>query len=376
MTNKNNRPQNMSQLDYLWVNFGSYSVSDSMDTPESIPTTEAIKDYVEKSEVGIVKLDTETLDSVNKIRVFGIDKKGNEITSILLDKNTRIISFVRHSITQEDIDNGYGTELGEQWLVLETSDGDKFWVSINDLILIGQETNTIKTQVIDSKIASQLKINNPIVDKSVELQATDNGLRANLIINDQSTSKVLLIKGDNGVETKFTWEGTDSPVGFKFMTFAEYQLLTPEEGVIYFLTDQPSIWFNGIKFSSVGPYVTQDDMKEALESLKQEVQTQVDDINKQLVNKVDWTDVSTESNPNRKSIVLGNNDLILGTDTSGSTYNIAMLSKYNVIDLGTSKLPINLNTPANTRPTVQEEGKRGEEAEQIAYLSDFRWKDV
>lgn len=376
MTNKNNRPQNMSQLDYLWVNFGSYSVSDSMDTSGAIPTVEAVKDYVEKSEVGIVKLDTETLDSVNKIRVFGIDKNGNEITSILLDKNTKIISFVRHSITQEDIDNGYGTELGEQWLVLETSDGDKFWVSINDLILIGQETNTIKTQVIDSKIASQLKIDNPIVDKSVELQATDNGLRANLIINDQSTSKVLLIKGDNGVETKFTWEGTDSPVGFKFMTFAEYQLLTPEEGVIYFLTDQPSIWFNGIKFSSVGSYVTWDNMKKALESLKQEVQTQVDDINKQLVNKVDWTDVSTESNPNRKSIVLGNNDLILGTDTSGSTYNIAMLSKYNVIDLGTSKLPINLNTPANTRPTVQEEGKSGEEAEQIAYLSDFRWEDV
>lgn len=376
MTNKNNRPQNMSQLDYLWVNFGSYSVSDSMDTSGAIPTVEAVKDYVEKSEVGIVKLDTETLDSVNKIRVFGIDKNGNEITSILLDKNTKIISFVRHSITQEDIDNGYGTELGEQWLVLETSDGDKFWVSINDLILIGQETNTIKTQVIDSKIASQLKIDNPIVDKSVELQATDNGLRANLIINNQSTSKVLLIKGNNGVETKFTWEGTDSPVGFKFMTFDEYQLLTPEEGVIYFLTDQPSIWFNGIKFSSVGSYVTWDSMKKALESLKQEVQIQVDDINKQLVNKVDWTNVSTESNPNRKSIVLGNNDLILGTDTSGSTYNIAMLSKYNVIDLGTSKLPINLNTPANTRPTVQEEGKSGEEAEQIAYLSDFRWEDV
>lgn len=83
-------------------------------------------------------------------------------------------------------------------------------------------------------------------------------------------------------------------------------------------------------------------------------------------NKVDVIDLGN----NRKAITLKNNDLLLGTDTKGSTYNIAMLSKWDVVDLGTSSLPINLNTPKDVRPTVQEQGQSGEEAHKIAYLSD------
>ena len=84
--------------------------------------------------------------------------------------------------------------------------------------------------------------------------------------------------------------------------------------------------------------------------------------------KIDWTDLGNE----RKAIVLGNNDLLLGTNKDRTkTYNIAMISKWDVVDLGTSSLPINLNTPNNVRPTVQEAGQSGEEAHKIAYLSDF-----
>lgn len=43
----------------------------------------------------------------------------------------------------------------------------------------------------------------------------------------------------------------------------------------------------------------------------------------------------------------------------------------DTIDLGTSELPMNLNTPAGVRPTVQEEGQTGETANKIAYLSDL-----
>ena len=84
--------------------------------------------------------------------------------------------------------------------------------------------------------------------------------------------------------------------------------------------------------------------------------------------KIDWTDLGNE----RKAIVLGNNDLLLGTNKDKTkTYNIAMVSKWDVVDLGTSSLPINLNTPDGVRPTVQEAGQSGEEAHKIAYLSDF-----
>ena len=69
--------------------------------------------------------------------------------------------------------------------------------------------------------------------------------------------------------------------------------------------------------------------------------------------------------------MLRNNDLILGaTSDNIKTYNIAMISKWDVVDLGTTSLPINLNTPSGVRPTVQEAGQSGEQAHKIAYLSD------
>ena len=111
---------------------------------------------------------------------------------------------------------------------------------------------------------------------------------------------------------------------------------------------------------------------------KQEIDDKVNVLNekdteltKNIENKVDWSDISTEDNPNRKAILLKNHDTILGTNTSGSTASIAMINKWDVVDLGTTTLPINLNTPKGVRPTVQEAGQTGEEANQIAYLSDI-----
>ena len=57
-------------------------------------------------------------------------------------------------------------------------------------------------------------------------------------------------------------------------------------------------------------------------------------------NKVDWV----ESTPGRKHIVLKNHDSVLGTATDGTTYNVAMVSKWDVADFGTSNLHTNLNS--------------------------------
>ena len=56
--------------------------------------------------------------------------------------------------------------------------------------------------------------------------------------------------------------------------------------------------------------------------------------------KVDWT----ESTPGRKHIVLKNHDSVLGTATDGSTYNVAMVSKWDVADFGSTQLHLNLNS--------------------------------
>lgn len=60
----------------------------------------------------------------------------------------------------------------------------------------------------------------------------------------------------------------------------------------------------------------------------------------ELANKVDWV----ESTPDRKHIVLKNHDSVLGTATDGTTYNVAMVSKWDVADFGSAQLHLNLNT--------------------------------
>lgn len=94
-------------------------------------------------------------------------------------------------------------------------------------------------------------------------------------------------------------------------------------------------------------------------------------INESLATKVPFTPVPTEDLPERKAIVLENHDTLLGKMKDGTQVNVAMVSKYEVVDLGSPKLPINLNTPAGVRPTVQEQGVAGPDAEKIAYLSDL-----
>ena len=97
---------------------------------------------------------------------------------------------------------------------------------------------------------------------------------------------------------------------------------------------------------------------EASERIKQ-----IEEINEKLDKKVEWTDVSTEENPNRKSIVLENHDTILGKDTNGEAANIAMVSKWNKVDLGSAKLEINLNGSAE-HPTYND-------SEELAFVSDI-----
>lgn len=74
------------------------------------------------------------------------------------------------------------------------------------------------------------------------------------------------------------------------------------------------------------------DYKEADETLKKE-------LDEKTKNMVEWQ----YSSEDRKHIVLGNHENILGTSTEGGTYNLAMVSKWNVADFGSSSLPMNLN---------------------------------
>ena len=81
-----------------------------------------------------------------------------------------------------------------------------------------------------------------------------------------------------------------------------------------------------------------DALSTGLRETKQRVKTLED------TDFVEYTDISTAENPDRKAIVLNNHDGIFGKDTDGNTRLLAMMSKYNVADFGAKDTHTNLNT--------------------------------
>lgn len=86
------------------------------------------------------------------------------------------------------------------------------------------------------------------------------------------------------------------------------------------------------------------------------------EIRPELEKAVKYEDTATEQNPGRKTIFLNNHDNICGKTTDGSAVNIAMVSKWNKVGLGSSSVEINLNGSAE-RPTYNN-------SKQIALLED------
>lgn len=87
--------------------------------------------------------------------------------------------------------------------------------------------------------------------------------------------------------------------------------------------------------------------------VKAYVDEKAEEINSSLDSFVKFDNVETTGNPGRKAITLKNHDLLLGTAINGTTYNLAMISKWDVADFGTNKLPINLNG-SKARPTYND----------------------
>lgn len=94
------------------------------------------------------------------------------------------------------------------------------------------------------------------------------------------------------------------------------------------------------------------------------------EIRPELEKAVKYEDVADSNLPERKAIVLKNGDVILGGNLEGDTSSLVQLNRWGVADFGSSSVPFNINTPKGQRPTVQEAGQSGPEANQIAYVSD------
>lgn len=351
----------MSQLDYLWTNYGSYSVTDSLETPDSIPTSEAIKRYVEDTEVGIVKLTYREIDK-DRIEIIGIDRNGNEITSFTINKDVRVTQFDRYTLTQAEIDNGIVGEVGDKCLRIVLSNGVTFYATLKDFDYNGHETDTTITEVVDGVVSSNVKINNPTSERQVDIKTTTDGIYAKLVLNNDSQSNVKIQTTQNGVSTEFNWNNTETPIGFEIVNYNEYNLMEPKDGVVYFIPDKNIIALNRTLYPDVSRYT----LKEDFNNLKEDVE------DLQSKDFVEFVNVADKNLPNRKAIVLPTQgDVLLVTTEDGQTRSALQYNRWGIFDIGIPGKPFNINIAAGDRPTVQEEGQTGEEAYKIAYTSDL-----
>ncbi|HEH4511789.1 TPA: hypothetical protein SG275_001750 [Campylobacter coli] len=105
--------------------------------------------------------------------------------------------------------------------------------------------------------------------------------------------------------------------------------------------------------------------KQAVEDLNTKVvdnTSDITDINRRLEEAVFYGKIDDT----RKTIQLKNYDSISGVSTTGEGINIAMVSKWDKVDLGSNQIPINLNG-SETRPTYND-------SKEIALIDDVNLK--
>ena len=134
---------------------------------------------------------------------------------------------------------------------------------------------------------------------------------------------------ETAIEPLATKDAVDSALALKADTVSVY---TKDEADNKFLTEHQDI--TGL--------ATKDELATAMDTVytKAEADAKFLTEHQDISNKVDWV----ESTPGRKHIVLPNHDSILGTATDAQTYNLAMVSKWDVADFGSSSLHANINS--------------------------------
>ena len=108
------------------------------------------------------------------------------------------------------------------------------------------------------------------------------------------------------------------------------------------------------------------EVNDSIEAVRDEVDEKIGEVDDRLSDAVFYDD-NNDIVP-RGNIRLRNNQKLLGADTTGADFNLIELSKWDIVDVGTGRHHINLNS--DSRPTVQLTGETGDQSHPIAYQSE------
>lgn len=244
------RPSDMSQLDYLWLNFGGYTVENqpSEISSESVILTEtAIQElisHVNDKSISILEYKEGTDSDI----LIGKASNGTELTSVKLPKEVHVTDASIRNVTQSDIDNGWNYPAGSKALSIVFNNSKELLLSLDLFDTKGSESNTIITEVDEGVISSHLKIdtgNNKV--SVINLNTNSKGLSADIKLNENSD--IELQKDKNGLSARIPLGTTGNYVKFEQMTLDQYQLLENKvPGTIYFMSDKPFLYLNNLKY--------------------------------------------------------------------------------------------------------------------------------
>lgn len=265
---KDNRKPGQSQLDYLWTNFGGYSVSSTLEE-DTIPTADALQ--------ALVKSVSDTaLSSLKVVNGFliGTNSEGQELSRIDMTEfasgGKNVIEFGKRYITAEDA--GIRYEEGTPVYFLKFSDNTELVTPIDQYS--GAATSSVIVRVTaNNQIQANVRINN--IDSIVPLTETISGLKADLQISAQNES-ILLSKELDGLRAKIKLNDSKD-LKFKLLTAADFESLVQKDNTtIYLLEDKNYFYFGDTLIGNINAdqFYTKEDInnifatKESVDNLE------------------------------------------------------------------------------------------------------------
>lgn len=305
---------NKSRLDTLWGKFEGVSIQD---TPSEIPSNNiilsetAISNLIRDIQLGssgVVDFKyKEHPSQPGVMQLLGYNTVGQVITSI----DIPAANILYRQITQEDVDNGIDSEVGDPCLEFSMHNTKKV-IPLPIVKIKTGNTKSIKTELINDTVKSEV-----IIDEGnagiVELKTSNSGLYAKVNLDDSGS--VILEETINGLKAKLCLEGTEQELKVRNLTWEQYTIIPDKDPyTLYIISNKPLIYFNGQIYGQssgteyvAGDNITIEDNVISADSYDDsELKSRLDSLESDKVDKEDGKGLSTEDFTNDYKGILDN----------------------------------------------------------------------